>query len=244
MTALAPALVALSAFVYAMVGHGGASAYLAIMTLLGRDPVHAASAALLLNLVVSATAATSFARQGHAGGRLVGPFLLGSVPAAFVGGWLRLPHRVAALLVAACLVAAAVRLWLPLPGGDGEEAPPRPPRLPVAAALGALIGFLAGAVGIGGGVLLSPLLILKGWAGPKRTAGAAAAFIFVNSLAGLAARVAARRFAPADAFLFLPWALAGGLAGGWLGAARLPGRMLVRVLCGVLLVAAAGGLLR
>ncbi len=241
MTALA---VGLAALLYASVGHGGASAYLAILAVLGRPQVEAASAALVLNLIVSGSAALAFARAGHGGIRLVGPFLLGSVPAAFAGGWMQPGAGPVQILLAICLLVAALRLWLPLPGGAGTEAPGRPPSLPVAVATGGAIGFLAGLLGIGGGILLSPLMLLLGWAGPKGTAGASAAFIFVNSLAGLAARFAAGRFAPGESLLLVPFAAAGGWLGAWAGASRLPGRSVVRALCAVLLIGAAGAVLR
>lgn len=237
------AAVGLAAALYASVGHGGASAYLAIMALAGRPQPEAASAALVLNLIVSAASAAAFARAGHSGLRLAGRFLAGSVPAAFAGGWLRLSPGMFNLLLALCLVAAALRLLLPLPGGSGREPRVRPPALPIAIGVGAAIGFLSGALGIGGGIILSPLLLLAGWAGPKRTAGAAAAFILVNSAAGLAARLASGQFVAGGAFALVPVAVVGGLAGAWLGAHRLPGRTLVRTLCAVLLLAAAGAIL-
>ncbi len=238
--------VAAAAALYAAVGHGGASAYLAVMALAGMPAGDAASGALVLNLVVAGASCVAFAAPGRGGGRLLWLFAVGSVPAAFLGGWVRLPRGATDLLLAACLLAAAARLWWPLPVNDdgAGDADVAPPPVSVALTAGAVIGFASGAVGIGGGVFLSPLLLLRGWAGPRRTAATSAGFIVLNSLAGLAARGLAGRFVPAAAWPWVLPAAAGGLVGAWAGSRWLSGRWLVRLLSGVLVVAATRAALK
>lgn len=238
---LLPALVAAVALLYASVGHGGASGYLAVLAVAGLPPAEMASTALVLNLLVAGISWLSFARAGHFRPRLLAPFLLSSLPAAWLGGYLSVSPRGYALLLAFSLTAAAARMALP----DRRPGPPagRPPRL-AALGLGAGIGFLSGAVGVGGGIFLSPLLLILRWADPKETAAASAAFIWLNSLAAIVGRAVAGSFGPGATLWLLAAALAGGLAGAHLGARRFAGLTLRRLLAAVLLVAAAKLLLQ
>lgn len=236
--ALAP-LVALAAALYASVGHGGASAYLAILTLAGFAAGEVAPVVLVMNVGVASASALSFARAGHLRHRLLWPFAAASIPAAFLGGLVALPGSVREGLLGVALAAAAVR-FLAFPtlrsvGSDGSAPPP----LALALAVGAALGFLAGATGIGGGVYLTPLLLLAGWAEAKPAAAASAAFIVLNSASGLAGHLA--RGARVDLELLAPLlaaALVGGAAGAWLASRRLGSATLQRALGVVLLVAA------
>ncbi|MBI2884719.1 MAG: sulfite exporter TauE/SafE family protein [Candidatus Omnitrophica bacterium] len=228
-------LIFLVALVYASVGQGGASGYLAAMTLLEYAPAFMASSALILNLFVAGTAWLMFRRAGHGSRELLWPFVAGSVPAALLGGWLPVSPRTYGGLLALALVVAAVRLWLP------AAQPPRrlnPPTRLAAGLIGAAIGLVSGIVGVGGGIFLSPLLILLGWADPKRSAAASAGFIVVNSAAGLAGRVAAGRLLIGTCWPLIGAAFLGGLVGSRLGAHRFSGLWMRRLLAGVLAVAA------
>lgn len=174
---------AVAAALYSSVGHGGASAYLAIMGLLAVSPEVMRPTALTLNVIVSGWAAFNFSRQGEINWRLLGAFALSAVPAAFLGGSIHLTAEIYRPVVGILLLAAALRLfWQPKRLANREiEAPPLMLSLPV----GAGLGLLAGLTGTGGGIFLSPLIILFGWESPRRTSGVAAAFIFMNSVAGL-----------------------------------------------------------
>ena len=225
------------ALVYASVGHGGASGYLAALSFVALRPDEMSTTALTLNLFVAGTALVSFVRAGHFIGRLTWPFALTSVPAAFLGGLVPVPSRIYALLLAAALCAAAFRLTVELRMQAGTL--PRPPSLAAALPVGGGIGWLSGVVGVGGGIFLSPLLLLLRWAHPKQAAASAAAFILVNSAAGLVGRAARAGLAYGTLWPLLLAALLGGMAGAHLGANHFSGRALQRVLAVVLLVAAA-----
>jgi hypothetical protein len=229
-----PALVFLVAALYSSVGHGGASGYLAALALCGYAPAEMKTSALLLNLLVAGIAFVNYRRAGHFNARLFWPFAVASIPAAFVGGLMKIAPSVYAGLLAFALVAAALRLILP----DFKKSTPSPPNLPISAAVGAGTGLLSGMVGVGGGIFLSPIVILCGWADAKTTAGISAAFIWVNSAAGLLGQL--RQGMPGALSLW-PLALcaaAGGLIGSNVGARRLTPMGLRRLLGAVLLVAA------
>ena len=228
--------VLLVAVLYSSVGHGGASGYLACLSLVPGSlaPTQMATTALTLNLLVVGIGLWTFVRAGQLSMRLMGPFVLASVPAALLGGLMPLPLRAYSLLLAAALLLAAVRLLIrPLQGAAAT----RPPQWPVAIVSGAVIGWLSGVLGIGGGIFLSPLVLLLGYATPRQAAACSACFIFANSAAGLAGRW----FHGAVAFgVWWPLVIAAAL-GAWigsrLGAGRFSSTALNRVLAIVLLIA-------
>ncbi|MFM8385611.1 MAG: TSUP family transporter [Planctomycetia bacterium] len=227
----------LGAALYASVGHGGATIYLAILTLAGVPTGSLATTVLALNILAAAIGFQAFARAGHLRLDLLLPLVLASVPMAYLGGRVPLSGPVQAGLLAGALALGGLRLLL-LPEPRRQPGPPARGRLPASVLLGALLGFLAGATGIGGGIFLSPVLFLLGWATVKEAAAVASAFIVLNSAAGLAARLPREPLDP-DALLWLGAAvLAGALAGSALGARRLPPRALQLLLGVVLLVAA------
>jgi uncharacterized membrane protein YfcA len=204
----------LAAFVYASVGHGGASAYLAAMALAGVAPAEMRPIALTLNVLVSLLATWKFWRAGHFRWRLFWPFAAVSIPFAYLGGAITLPGDIYKVVVGLVLVYAGWQLWRSFRAG-AEMRAVRAPAVPLAMASGAAMGLLSGLTGVGGGIFLSPLLLMLGWAGTKETSAVAAPFILVNSLAGLAAGFVAGTAALPQS----TWLLAGAvLAGGWLGA--------------------------
>ncbi len=202
----------LMAVLYAAVGQGGGSGYLAAMALLGVTPESFRLIALTLNVVVALIGLVKFTRAGYFNGKLLLPFVVSSVPLAFVGGYLSLPPQVFKPLVGVALLWAAVLLlWKP-PRPD-EEVKGNPPAWASLSAGGG-IGLLSGLIGIGGGIFLAPLLILRGWASAKTTACLSSAFILVNSLAALAGVAFHTQGIP----VFLPvWMVVVAL-GGWVGA--------------------------
>ncbi len=230
-----PVLIFLAALLYASVGHAGASGYLAAMALFGVPPEMMKPTALVLNLLVSSIGTVAFARAGSFSWRLFWPFALGAVPLAYFGGALTLPGIWYKPLVGVVLLFAAVRLLLgKLTDAENPQQPPIWASIP----LGALIGFLAGLTGTGGGIFLTPLLLLMGWAKTKEAAGTSVAFILVNSLAGLAGKPSSLAHLPPTLWLWALAAIAGGSLGALLGSKRLPSPSLRRLLALVLLIAA------
>lgn len=233
-------LMGLGAMLYTSVGHAGASAYLAIMAIFGVEPAVMRPTALVLNILVASYTTLRFARAGQVDWRLALPFMAGAVPLAFIAGGVALPAANYRPLVGAILLLAAVRLLWPRPLG-WQKTVGRPPLLG-ALASGAAVGGLSGLTGTGGGIFLSPILLFFGWAEPRRASGVAAAFILVNSLAGLAGNLSGIGRLPPE----LPWLIlavgAGATIGSTLGLSHLTGPRLMQVL-GVVLLIAGGKLL-
>lgn len=230
-------LMGLAAALYSTVGHGGASAYLAIMALFAVAPETMRPTALALNLVVAGLGSFTYWRAGQINLRLLAAFVLTAAPAAFIGGGIPIPPELYRPLVGLLLWAAAARLfWQPTRLAARE---PRPPSLAITLPAGAGLGLLAGLTGTGGGIFLSPLIILFGWEDARKTSGVAAGFIFINSLAGLAGNVASVRALPAELPVLVAAVAAGALVGTWLGASRLPKPRLLQGLGLVLVIAGA-----
>jgi uncharacterized membrane protein YfcA len=230
-------LMGLAAALYSTVGHGGASAYLAIMALFAVAPETMRPTALALNLVVAGFGALRYWWAGQTNLRLLAAFVLSAAPAAFLGGTIHIPPEYYRPLVGLLLWASAARLfWQPMRLAERE---PRPPSLAVTLPAGAGLGLLAGLTGTGGGIFLSPLIILFGWEDARRTSGVAAGFIFINSVAGLAGNLASVHSLPASLPVLIAAVTAGALAGTWLGAGRLPKPRLIQGLGVVLVIAGA-----
>jgi uncharacterized protein len=233
---------ALVAALYSSVGHAGASGYLALMALAGLMPVVMRPTALVVNVVVATIGTYHFSRAGLTNWRALLPLVGASVPLAFIGGTIELPVHGYRWLVGAVLVASALVIAVRAYGHAGQASVVEPAiDLPLAGAIaiGLVIGLLSGLTGTGGGIFLSPLLLLAGRAGPRRTAGLAAPFIRLNSLAGIAGLGWSQVAFPNG----LPWlvlaVLLGGLLGAKLGTRRLPARVLLSLLAAVLFIAGA-----
>lgn len=227
-------LLALAALAYSAVGHAGASGYLAVMALLGTAPATMRPTALLLNLVVATIGTIQFARAGHFRWSLFWPFALTSVPAAFLGGRLVLPESAYGVLVGGVLLFSALRLVL---ARTPTAQTSRPPALGVALVAGAALGFLSGLTGVGGGIFLSPLLLLAGWADLRTTAATSVTFILVNSVAGLLGQLPIGDVWPPDLGYWVGAVVLGGGVGATLGSRRLPLAVLRWALAAVLLFA-------
>lgn len=234
--ALLLGLIFLVALAYSSVGHGGASGYLAVLSFFGLAPAMMAPSALLLNLLVAGLALWSYWRAGYFVWRLLWPFLLTSIPFAFWGGTVAVSPRAYMLLLAGVLAWAAYRLLTAVPPAE-EESVLRPPSFRVALPAGAGIGFLSGIVGVGGGIFLSPLMILLKWADARRTAAASAAFIWINSAAGLYGQLSRKTVDWPSLAWLVTAAFVGGLLGSTLGARHFRSVWLRRILGGVLLLA-------
>jgi uncharacterized protein len=227
----------LAAVLYSSVGHGGASAYLAILVLAGYARPEIAPTVLILNIVVTVAGFANYYRAGHFTPRLLRPFIFASIPAAYLGGMISLSQQAFSGILGATLLIAGLRFILftkPILG--------RPPAKPgwvyaIGLPVGLTLGFVAGLIGIGGGIFLSPLLLLMGWADAKQTAAVSAAFIILNSLSGLAAHVLYGTIHPGLAVPLGFTVLVGGQLGSWWGAWKVPPKVLQQVLGGVLLIA-------
>lgn len=222
---------------YGSVGHAGASGYLAVMALAGVAPERMKPTALVLNIVVATLTTVNFARAGAFFPRQVLPFALGSVPFALLGGAMSARSPWYRPLLAIVLLAAAARLAFRRPPA-ADAPPPTPPPFALAVAIGAGIGLLSGLTGTGGGIFLTPLLVLRGWTTVRQSAGLSASFILLNSIAGLVGSRAAAATPTVDLLVLAAAAGAGGFAGSWVGANSLPERPLTRLLGAVLLIAA------
>src|SRR3954470_19459521 len=225
------------AALYASVGHGGASSYLAVMGLFSFAPEAMKPTALALNILVSAVATLKFYRAGLFRWDLFWPFAVASIPAAFVGGATALPARWYKVLVGVVLLYAAVWMFRSALKPVSRES--QPPALWAALISGLAIGFLSGLTGVGGGIFLSPLLLYMGWSETRATAAVAAPFILVNSVAGLLGHFSSVAQLPANIPLWGVTAVIGGWIGASYGSSRAPAPLLRQLLSLVLIVAGA-----
>ncbi len=224
------------AFVYSTVGHGGASGYLALMVFLNFVPEQIRPTALVLNVLVSAIASMQYYRSGYFKKELFIPLILLSVPLAFLGSRVQLSPSVFKIILGICLLLSVIRI-LGLIGNNSSETLRKMP-LPIALFIGGGIGLISGMIGIGGGILLSPVLLLFRWADIKQTAALAAPFILVNSLSGLAGLMSRHLVFPDRMMWWVLATLIGGLLGSYWGSHRFNSVVLKYLLATVLLFAA------
>lgn len=223
------------AFLYASVGHGGASGYLALMALYGIAPEEMKPTALVLNLFVSLTSFTQYHKSGYFKPRILVPIALASIPFAFLGGMISIEDSLYKHILGILLLFPIVRFFFFKNVADGDL---KPANISISVAIGSVIGFLSGLIGIGGGIILSPILILLQWTNQKQTAAISAAFIFVNSLAGLGGMLTQGVSFTGNMLLYIVVAFVGGLLGAFVGAWKFSQNVLKYVLATVLLVAA------
>jgi len=223
------------AVLYSSVGHGGASAYIAIMSLFGMGAAEIKPTALALNILVSGIASYRFIKAGQFDTRLFALVAIPAFPAAFLGGYLTLPSSIYNPIVGAVLIFAALRFFLPLPQ---VRAAGRGWGMDLAKiAAGAGIGLLSGLTGTGGGIFLSPLVLMLGWTTPKNSSGVAALFILLNSSSGLLGNVSALSRLPENLALLGGAVVLGGLIGTTIGVRYFNNRAVAMALSVVLFVA-------
>ena len=227
------------AFLYASVGHGGASGYLALMALFSFTPEVMKPTALVLNLFVSLTAFIQYYRGGHFQWKVFLPLALASVPMSFLGGLVTVDASLYKKVLGVLLLVPIIRFlfFRNIPVDQLRPSKPIP-----SLAIGGGIGFLSGLIGIGGGILLSPVLLLMKWTDQKQTAAISALFIFVNSAAGLLGQMTKGLTFHLGMVGYVAVAFAGGLAGAWLGSKRF-NQELLRILLAIVLILAAWKLL-
>jgi len=229
-------LVFVGATLAATVGHGGASTYLAAMALFSLAPPAMRASALVLNLLVAGLAVVRFAHARALPWRTIAPFVIGSVPFAWLGGTLALPEPLHARVLGVVLLVASAQLLAMPPAPD--DAALRFLHPGGALALGSALGLLSGLTGVGGGIFLSPLLVLGRFARPREASGASAAFIWLNSAAALLARPAALDALPSALTVWAVAAVVGGALGARYGSRHASPRVLRRLLGVVLAIAA------
>ena len=232
------------AILYSSVGHAGASGYIASMALLGFAPEQVRPTALALNLLVGGIGLFRWWRGGHVRWRNVLPFMLASAPAAFLSAQVTLPKESYSLLLGIVLLVAAVGVFRHASRAEAEDEVAQGRDIPWLAGLlvGAAIGVLSGLTGTGGAIFLTPLLLFAHWMPTREASGTSVAFVWINSLTGLAGLLHSGQSLPA----MLPWWLGvvaiGALVGTQLGLKWLPVRGL-RLALGVVLLIASGKLL-
>ena len=222
------------AFLYSSVGHGGASGYLALMAFFSFAPQTMRPTALMLNIFVSLIAFIQYYRSGHFQWILFWPFAIASIPAAFIGGLIVVDAKIYKTILGVLLLFPVVRL-----AGvkfNAEETK-KEQSLSTSLLIGVLIGLFSGMIGIGGGIILSPVILLFHWANMKQTAAVSALFILVNSIAGLAGLVTKGFEFRLEMAWMIVVAFAGGLVGSYLGAMKFESSYLKKILAVVLLMA-------
>lgn len=224
----------LVAFMYAAVGHGGASGYLALMAIFGVSALVMKPTALVLNLFVAGVSFYHFYKRGYFKWRLFYPFVITSVPAAFLGGYFSVDSELYKKILGVLLLIAVLRM---AGVGGGLRKDQKELNFVLAMAIGLSIGFFSGLIGIGGGIILSPIILLLGWANVKETAAISALFIWINSLSGFVGLYLSGITLQSNLFLLVVLAVVGGLLGAYYGSFVLKNKSLSRLLSMVLLLA-------
>lgn len=226
-------LIGAAAVLYSSVGHGGASGYLAVMALFGLDPALMKPAALTMNIFVATLVLVRLTPAGHFNRRLFVPLVIGSTPMAFLGGAFLITASAYKVILGVCLLLAFWRLLWERQDVEVTQTPSAWLTIPI----GAVLGFVAGLTGVGGGIFLSPLLLFFYWTDMRGSAAIAAAFILVNSVAGLAGYATVTQSWPPGIALLVAVAVCGGLLGSELCARRIPPVQLRNILGIVLAIA-------
>lgn len=241
---LLAALFFVVAALYSSVGHAGASGYIASMALLGFAPEQMRPTALALNLLVGGIGLLRFWRGGHVRWRNVVPFVLASAPAAFLAARIDLPKDSYSLLLGLVLLVAAAGIFRSAGRAEADDAATTGRRVPwaIGLAVGGAIGVLSGLTGTGGAIFLTPLLLFAHWMPTRQASGTSVAFVWINSLTGLAGLLQAGGELPQALPLWLGVVAVGALVGTQLGLKWLPVKDLRHAL-GIVLLVAAGKLL-
>lgn len=224
------------AYFSSSVGLGGGSSYTALMAVSGIPLAAVPLVALSLNLVVTTAGSYHFIRRRHAEWRLIAPFLITSMPMAYLGGSLHLPRTWFYALLMVSLAVVVARIFFYRSASFGWS-PGRWRALAISLAAGAVLGFVAGVVGIGGGIYLVPLILVLGLGTEKQAAASGAVFIWLNSIVGLGARLRSHSVELADYAPLVAAVAVGGLAGSYLGATTMKPATMQKILGWVIVVA-------
>lgn len=222
------------ALMYASVGHGGASGYLAVMALFSLHPEALKPTALILNIVVAGVGAYLYCSAGQFSWRVFWPFVITSIPASFFGGTFSLSPELYRPLLGLVLLFAAWQLFARRKQDDYQA---KAPDHRLAMMIGGVLGFASGLIGVGGGIFLSPLMILLRWARVREVSGIAAMFILVNSVSGLLGHLSSLQHVPEYAPLLAGTALVGGSFGALCGSRHLPVTAILKAMSFMLVMA-------
>ncbi|RLD61319.1 MAG: sulfite exporter TauE/SafE family protein [Bacteroidetes bacterium] len=226
-------LIFLIAILYSSVGHGGASGYLALMAIFSLPQEIMRPTALTLNIFVSSIALLSYYKNNHFRFKLLWPFIATSIPFSFLGGFISINTKLYKIILGLFLLLAVLRFIFK----------PQPPEIKksvniyLSLVIGALLGFFSGLIGIGGGIILSPLIIILGWANLKKTAAVSAAFILVNSISGFVGMMSQGAVLSNEIAYMIIAGVLGGVIGSWLGSFRFNDKKLLHALAVVLFFA-------
>lgn len=223
------------AFLYSSVGHGGASGYIAVLGLLGFAALTIKSSVLILNIFVAGISFYHYYRSGHFRWKLFYPFAILSIPMAYLGSFIVLEDAVYKQLLGYCLILAVMRILGVF--NRSNDLPLKQLPVFIGIAVGAALGLFSGMIGIGGGIILSPLILLFNWGNLKESAAASALFIVVNSLAGLLGVWKQDIHFSPHLLFWLLITIAGGFIGSYWGSARAENKTLKYVLAAVLFFA-------
>ncbi len=224
------------ALLYSSVGHGGASGYLALFAIFGIVSPAVAPIALALNIIVASTSFLIYRHSGYFSFGLLLPFIVSSIPAAFFGGWIRITDELFAVMLGLVLLFTGVRLLLFRKVEQKVNVSVKTIWM-LGIPIGLVLGGIAGMIGIGGGVFLSPVILLLGWADVKRTAAVSSAFIVLNSISGLTGHIVRGNVYFEPLLIIGGVVIAGGLLGSYLGAKRVSQGQLQTALGIVLVIA-------
>lgn len=223
-------------FLYASVGHGGASGYLALMALFSFAPETMKPTALLLNIFVAGISFYYYFKAGHFNKKLFLGFAIASIPLAYVGGTLEVDASIYKKILAVLLVFSILKM-LNVFGKESDKI--KPVKLWQGLIVGGIIGFFSGLIGIGGGIILTPVILLLHWGKMKEAAAVSALFIWVNSAAGLIGQLQSGVNIENDSFILVAIALIGGVLGGYYGSKKINNQSLRYLLAFVLIIACA-----
>lgn len=223
------------AFLYASVGHGGASGYLALMALFSFAPETMKPTALLLNLFVAAIAFYHYYKAGYFNKKLFLSFAISSIPLAFVGGMIEVDASLYKKILAVLLVFAILKM-LNVFGKESTQI--KNVKIWQGLIVGGIIGFFSGLIGIGGGIILTPIILLLHWGKMKEAAAVSALFIWVNSAAGFLGQLSSGYTISSQAFIMVALALAGGFIGSYYGSKKMNSKVLRYILASVMIIAA------
>ena len=226
--------IAVIAFFYGAVGHGGATGYLALMAIFNFSPIVMKPTALVLNLVVSSIAFYHFYQSGSFKSKLFIPFAVSSIPFSFIGGYIDLDPAIYKNILAVLLLLSIIKL---IPFGNKKTNANQQPPLINGLIVGAIIGFFSGLIGIGGGIILSPIIVLFNWGNIKEAAAVAALFIFVNSAAGISGQLLNGISLSPNILYLIVTVVVGGFLGSYFGSKKANNSVLKILLCTVLLFA-------